>query len=100
MADDLHELSALYALDALDGEDRGRLGGHRGGGGESRGALGGRESAAPALASAVGGPAPPAELRGRILAAARAEGQNVIPLRPRRSVAVSVTAALAVAASA
>jgi anti-sigma-K factor RskA len=100
MADDLHELSALYALDALDGEERVRFERHLDGCAECRGALEGLQGAAGALAFAVAAPAPPPELRGRILAAARAEGQNVVPLRPRRSVAVSVTAALAVAATA
>ena len=52
-----------------------------------------------ALAFAVAGPAPPAELRERILAQAHAEGLNVVPLR-RRSIAVPVTGAFAVAATA
>jgi anti-sigma factor RsiW len=100
MADDLHELSALYALDALDGEERARFEGHLGDCERCREELDGLRGAAGALAFAVEGPAPRAELRGRILAQARAEGQNVVPLRPLRSVAVSVTAALAVAATA
>jgi hypothetical protein len=47
----------------------------------------------------VVGPAPSAELRERILAQAHAEGQNVVPLR-RRSIAVPVMGAFAVAATA
>ena len=43
---------------------------------------------------------PPPGLRDRVLAAAREEGQNVVPLRSRRSLAVSVAAVVAVAASA
>jgi anti-sigma-K factor RskA len=100
MADDLHELSALYALDALDGEERARFEGHLDGCERCQNELAGLRGAAGALAFAVEGPAPRAELRGRILERARAEAQNVVPLRRRPPVAVSVTAALAVAASA
>jgi anti-sigma factor RsiW len=100
MADDLHELSALYALDALDGEDRARFEEHLDDCERCRGELAGLQGAAGALAFAVAGPAPPAELRSRIVDAARAEGQNVVPLRPRRSLALSVAAAVAVAATA
>ncbi len=100
MADDLHELSALYALDALDGDDRARFEEHLDGCARCREELGGLQGAAGALAFAVEGPAPPAELRARVLAAAHAESQNVVPLHPRRSVAFSITAAVAVAATA
>jgi anti-sigma factor RsiW len=98
MADDLHELSALYALDALAGDDRARFEGHLEGCDRCREELAGLQGAASALAFAVSGPAPPAELRERILVRAHAEGHNVIPLR-RRSIAVSVTSAFAVAAT-
>jgi anti-sigma factor RsiW len=100
MADDLHQLSALYALDALDGDERGRFEEHLDECERCRTELRGLRSAAGALAFAVAGPAPPAELRSRVLDAARAESHNVVPLRPRRSFAVSVAAAVAVAATA
>jgi anti-sigma factor RsiW len=100
MADDLHELSALYALDALDGDGRARFEEHLGGCDRCREDLAGLQGAAGALAFAVEGPTPRPELRSRILAAARAEGQNVVPLRPRRSIATSVAATLAAAATA
>jgi hypothetical protein len=45
------------------------------------------------------GPAPPPALRERILAAARAERENVVPLRPRWAVPAAVTAVAAVAAA-
>jgi anti-sigma factor RsiW len=99
-ADDLHELSALYALDALSGDDRSRFEEHLEGCDRCREEMAGLRGAASALAFAVEGPPPPGALRGRILDAARAEGQNVVPLRPRRSIAVSVAATLAVAATA
>ena len=100
MADDLHELSALYALDALDGDDRTRFEQHLDDCERCQAELAGLRGAAGALAFAVAGPAPPPELRTRILEAARAEGQNVLPFRPRRSIAVSVAATVAVAATA
>ena len=100
MADDLHQLSALYALDALDGDERARFEEHLDDCERCRNELLGLRGAAGALAFAVDGPAPPAELRSRIIAAARAEGENVVQLRPRRSIAVSVAAAVAVAATA
>jgi anti-sigma factor RsiW len=100
MAEDPHQLSALYALDALSGDDLARYEEHLAHCGRCQSDLAGLKGAAASLAFAVEGPAPPAALRGRILAAAHDEGQNVVPLRPRRSAAVLVAAAVAVAASA
>jgi anti-sigma factor RsiW len=98
MTDDLHELSALYALDVLDRDERARFEEHLAGCERCRAELEGLRDAATALAF-VDGPAPPAALRGRILEAARAEPQNVVPLRPRRSIATSAAAVVAVAAT-
>lgn len=100
VADDLHELSALYALDVLSGDERARFEDHLSGCERCRAEIGGFQAAASALAFAVEGPAPPADLRARVIAAARAEPQNVVPFRPRRSFGVSLVAAAAVAASA
>ena len=100
MNENVHELSALYALDALTGEDRARFERHLDECEECREQLAGLRDAGAAMAFAVEGPPPPAALRDRILVAARAEGQNVVPLQRRRSLAVSVAAAVAVAASA
>ena len=96
MADDLHTLSAPYALDALTPEERRRYEEHLE---RCRDELAGLQEAAAALAFVVEGPAPPSALRSSILDAARAERPNVVPLRPRSTFA-SVAAALAVAASA
>jgi len=100
MTENVHELSALYALDALTGEDRARFERHLDECEECREQLSGLREAGSALAFAVEGPPPPAELRQRVLDAARAEPQNVVPLRPRRSLAVSIASAVAVAATA
>jgi anti-sigma factor RsiW len=89
MPDDLHELSALYALDALAGEDRDRFERHLEGCEECRKELDALRGAGASLAFAVDGPAPPVELRARVLAAARAEPQNVVPLRRRRFAVVA-----------
>jgi anti-sigma factor RsiW len=100
MADDLHTLSAPYALDALTPDERERFEEHLETCERCRGELAGLTDAAAALAFAVEGPAPPPELRGRILEAARREPSNVVPLRPRRAMFASAAAVFAVAASA
>jgi len=100
MADDLHTLSAPYALDALTPDERERFEEHLESCERCRDELAGLSDAAAALAFAVEGPAPPPELRGRILEAARREPSNVVPLRPRRAIFASAAAAVAVAASA
>ena len=100
MADDLHTLSAPYALDALTREDRERFEEHLESCEQCRAALAGLNDAAASLAFAVEGPAPPPELRGRILEAARREPTNVVPLRPRRAIFASAAAVFAVAATA
>lgn len=100
MVEDPHELSALYALDALAGEDLARFEAHLAECPRCRRELAGLRGAAAAMAFAVEGPAPPPALRGRLLDAARAERQNVVAFPARRRVAVSIAAAVAVAASA
>jgi anti-sigma factor RsiW len=100
MADDLHTLSAPYALDALTREDRERFEAHLESCERCRAELAGLNDAAAALAFAVEGPAPPPELRGRILESARRDRSNLVPLRPRRAIFASAAAAFAVAATA
>ena len=99
MVEDPHELSALYALDALTGEDQARFEAHLADCARCRRELAGLQGAAASMAFAVDGPAPPPALKGRILTAAHAEGQNVVPFRPRRSAAVTIAAAVAGSAS-
>jgi anti-sigma factor RsiW len=99
MADDLHSLSAPYALDALTATERARFEEHLETCSRCRDELAGLHDAAALLAFAVEGPAPPAALRGAILDAARSERPNVVPLRPR-GVLAPVATAVAIAACA
>ena len=100
MDDPIHELTAAYALDALDGDERDRYETHLASCAPCREELEGFWSVSGSLAHAAAGPAPPAALRSRILAEARRARPNVIPLRRRFALpaAASFAAAAAVAA--
>jgi anti-sigma factor RsiW len=101
MADNQHELSALYALDVLDDEERARYEEHLAGCERCQADLRGLREAAAGIGFVASGPAPPAALRERVLEQVRAEPINVTPIRPRRpSFTVSIAAAVAVAATA
>lgn len=102
--DDLHELTAAYALDALDEDERRAFEEHLGDCDHCRGELATLGESVGALAFAVEGPVPAAGLRNRIVSAARAEPPKVVAMRPRRTrvyagIAVAATAALAVGLS-
>jgi anti-sigma factor RsiW len=100
MADDaLHELTAAYALHALDPADERAYEAHLAGCALCREELAGFREAAGALALAVEPAAPPPALRDRILHVARAERQNVVPLRPRWAYPVAAVAAVAACAA-
>jgi len=99
---ELHELSAGYALDALDPEEREAFERHLAGCPECQEEVASFWEVAGALAVAADGPAPSQELRDRILADARAEKQTVVSLDSRRRfspVLAAVTAVTAVAAA-
>jgi len=98
--DTIHELTAAYALDALERDERDRYEVHLASCAACREELEGFWRVSGALAHAAGGPAPPAALRSRILAEARRERPNVVPLRRRLALpaAASFAAAAAVAA--
>jgi anti-sigma-K factor RskA len=68
MADDVHELSALYALDVLSDDERAQFEQHLEDCGRCRAEIDGLRTAGSSLAFAVEGPPPPAELRARVLA--------------------------------
>src|SRR5512134_3139208 len=92
----IHELTAGYALDALDPEERSAYEAHLAGCEHCREELASFWETTEALAVAASGPAPSPALRDRILADARAEPpQNVVPFEPRRRRAAPVLAALA-----
>jgi anti-sigma-K factor RskA len=94
---DLHDLTAGYALDALDPDERARYEEHLASCESCREELQEFWQVAGALGRAAGGPTPPASLRERILEQARDERPNVVPLRRRVTTPV-LAAAAAVAA--
>jgi hypothetical protein len=94
-ANALHELTAAYALDALDPEDVRAYEAHLARCERCRDELAALAEAAGALALATEAPAPPPELRARILQQAQRERPNVVPLRPRWLVPVAAAAAVA-----
>jgi anti-sigma-K factor RskA len=97
----IHELSAAYALDALDGDDQVRFEAHLAQCEECQGDVASFQGAAAALAYDVDVPAPPDSLRERVLARARSERpSNVVELRPRRWALRVATGVAAVAACA
>ena len=97
--DTLHDLTAAYALDALDAADREVYEEHLAGCTHCQEEFAELSLAAGALAYAVEPVSPPPLLRERILDAARAERPNVVPLRPRWvSPVAAVAAVVAVAA--
>ena len=96
----IHELSAAYALDALDPADGRAFEDHLSRCADCREHVAAFHEAAAELGHATPAPAPPPQLRARILSRARAErGPKVVPLRPRWAFRATAAAA-AVAASA
>ncbi len=93
----IHELTAAYALNALDPAEEAEYEEHLRHCPQCREELTGFQETTAALAYAVEGPAPPPGLRDRIVDAALAERPNVVPMR-RRALPVALGAAAAVAA--
>jgi len=98
-ANALHDLTAAYALDALDADDARAYEAHLARCARCRDELAALSEAAGALAYATDAPAPPPELRARILQAAARERENVVPLRPRWVMPVAAAAAVAACAA-
>jgi anti-sigma factor RsiW len=99
MEADLHDLTAAYALDALDPDEAQEYEAHLARCERCRDELAALSEAAGALAYATEGPAPPAELRARILQQAQRERPNVVPLRPRWIAPLAAAAAVAACAA-
>jgi anti-sigma-K factor RskA len=96
----IHELTAGYALDALDADERHAYEAHLAGCEHCQQELESFWTTTEALAVAASGPEPTAALRERILADVRAEPpQNVIPLESRRRRAAPVLGAVAAVAA-
>jgi anti-sigma-K factor RskA len=80
---DTHDLTAAYALHALDAEEREAYEEHLAQCARCRDELAELQESAAALAWAVDAPAPPPALRARLLDEASAGRENVVPLRAR-----------------
>jgi len=95
----IHELTAGYALDALDPEERQAYEAHLAGCERCRAELHELQEATAALAVATSGPAPCPSLRDRILDAVQAEPPQPIPLEARRRRGMPLLGAAATAAA-
>jgi anti-sigma-K factor RskA len=95
----IHELTAGYALDALDADERATYEAHLAGCEQCQSELESFWATTEALAVAASGPAPTDGLRDRILADVRAEPQVLVPFEPRRRRLLPVLAATAAAAA-
>jgi anti-sigma-K factor RskA len=92
----VHDLTAAYALDALDERERAEYEAHLATCEECRAELASLQESASSLAYSVPAPAPPPQLRDRILEQARSERSNVVPLRrPRVNYVLGAVAAVA-----
>jgi anti-sigma-K factor RskA len=99
MDTDLHELTAAYALDALDEDERREYEDHLARCERCREDISRFSDTAGALAYAVETPAPSPALRERILDEARRERRVVVPMRRPRivmSAAAGIAAAIAI----
>jgi anti-sigma-K factor RskA len=94
-----HELSAAYALDALDTEDLRAFEAHLATCERCRGDVASFRDAAAMLAFDVDPVAPPETLERRILTAARAEDATLVPARRRWALPAAGLAAAAAAAA-
>jgi anti-sigma factor RsiW len=102
MGDDaVHDLTAAYALDALEPDEARGFEEHLAGCERCREELASLQATAGSLAYAAEPARPPGALRARILDAARAERPNVVPLRAKSSWSrpLAAIAAAAVAAA-
>jgi len=95
----IHDLSAAYALDALDDDERRAYEDHLAGCERCREEVAAFSATAEMLGYAAPPVDPPPMLRDRILVAARGERPNVVPMRPRWAYPVAAVAAVAASAA-
>src|SRR6266566_443431 len=95
---DVHDLTAAYALDALDGDEAEAYELHLGQCEDCRAQLAELNETAGALAYGTIASVPPPRLREAILEQAAAERSNVVPLLRRRWVVRGLAVAAAAAA--
>ena len=95
----IHELTAGYALDALDEDERSAYEAHLADCEHCQQELASFWTTTEALAVAASGPEPSVALRERILADVRAEPQNVVAFEPRRWGVAPVLGAVAAVAA-
>lgn len=95
---DVHALTAAYALDALDEAEEREYEAHLRGCDDCREELAAFTDVATQLAYGVDAPAPPTALRERILETARSERAVVVPFRPRRRLPYALGSLAAAAA--
>jgi len=96
---DIHELSAAYALDALDADERRAFEEHLGECERCRADVAEFWGTAALLAYGAPASAPPAGLRDRVLEQVRAERAVVVPLRRRPRLVLGAASGLAAAAA-
>jgi len=94
-----HELSAAYALDALDADELEAYETHLAGCDRCRDDVASFRATASSLAYDVDLPPLPESLEHRIIAAARAERPNVVPLRQRLAIPAAALSAVAAVAA-
>jgi Anti-sigma-K factor rskA len=94
-----HELSAAYALDALDGDELEAYETHLAGCDQCREDVASFRATANALAYDVDLPPLPETLEHRIVAAAKAERPNVVPLRQRLALPAAALSGVAAVAA-
>jgi anti-sigma factor RsiW len=97
--DTIHELTAAYALDALDGPEAEAFEEHLRHCEDCREQVAMLRATAAQLAHDAPPASPPAELRDRVLSAVRAERGTVVQLRPRWALPVASIAAVAACAA-
>ena len=97
--DDIHELTAPYALDALGEPETHEFEEHLRHCDECREQVSTLRATAALIAHDAPAASPPSELRDRILTLARAERGTVVPFRPRWAAPVAAIAAVAACAA-